>query len=74
MEVLDLHGKTITNKIKTHWLEKISPQDLVLIPGDISWAMTLEEAIVDLLWLDALPGTKLLLKGIMTTGGALFQK
>jgi len=31
------------NKIKTHWLEKISPQDLVLIPGDISWAMTLEE-------------------------------
>jgi hypothetical protein len=36
---------------------------LVLIPGDISWATHLEDALVDLRFLDALPGTKLLLKG-----------
>ncbi len=50
-------------KIKAHWLECIHPEDLVLIPGDISWARTLAEAQIDLDWIHQLPGTKLLLKG-----------
>ncbi len=50
-------------KIKDNWLTFIRPEDLVLIPGDISWAMTLEEAKVDLSWIDNLPGVKLILKG-----------
>ena len=50
-------------KIKSNWLECIRPEDLVLIPGDISWAMTLEAAKIDLEWIDELPGTKLLLRG-----------
>ena len=50
-------------KIKKNWLEVIQPNDLILIPGDISWAMTLETAKTDLLWIHELPGTKLLLKG-----------
>ncbi len=50
-------------KIEKHWLSCVQKDDLVLIPGDISWAMTLEEALTDLLWIDRLPGTKLLLKG-----------
>ena len=52
-----------TEKIEKHWRELISPDDLVLVPGDISWAMRLDDALVDLRWIDALPGTKVLIKG-----------
>jgi predicted phosphohydrolase len=50
-------------KIKEYWLEHVSEEDTVLIPGDISWATTFEEAKIDLKWIDDLPGKKLLLRG-----------
>ena len=50
-------------KIRTHWLEQISPDDLVLLPGDISWAMHPEQAKIDLDWIHALPGTKVMIRG-----------
>lgn len=50
-------------KIEEHWRAKIHKEDLVLLAGDLSWAMRLEEALPDLLWVDALPGTKVLIKG-----------
>lgn len=50
-------------KIKQSWLEHVTDDDTVLIPGDISWATTFEDAKVDLAWIDALPGKKLLLRG-----------
>ncbi len=50
-------------KIKTNWEETVGKDDLVIIAGDISWAMHLSEASADLLWLAELPGTKLLVKG-----------
>lgn len=52
-----------TEKIQHHWKENIQAEDLVLIAGDISWAMRIEDAIPDLQWIDQLPGTKLLLRG-----------
>jgi predicted phosphohydrolase len=50
-------------KIEQSWREKIGTEDLVLIAGDISWGMRLEEAILDLQWIDKLPGTKVIIKG-----------
>ena len=50
-------------KIIKNWKEKISDEDLVLIPGDISWALRLEEAAFDLELLDKLPGKKVFIKG-----------
>ena len=50
-------------KIEKHWREMVAPTDLVLIPGDISWAMTLEEVLPDFQWIDRLPGTKVMIKG-----------
>jgi len=50
-------------KIAENWRRVITPDDLVLIAGDISWALKLEEAVPDLLWIHALPGTKVMLKG-----------
>ncbi len=51
------------DKIKTNFEKKIKNEDLVLIPGDISWASKFEQALIDLKWLDNLPGQKLILKG-----------
>jgi predicted phosphohydrolase len=50
-------------KIKKNWVEKIHEEDLVLIAGDISWALHLEDALVDLRWISDLPGTKVISKG-----------
>jgi|SoiMethySBSTD1v2_1073268.scaffolds.fasta_scaffold517208_3 predicted phosphohydrolase len=50
-------------KIEKAWRERVGERDLVLVPGDVSWAMTLEQARADLEFLGGLPGTKVLLKG-----------
>lgn len=50
-------------KIKAQWEEQIEEKDLVLLPGDISWGKTFEEALPDLEWIDHLPGTKVMIKG-----------
>lgn len=44
-------------------LGALSPEDTVVLCGDISWGMSLPEARADLAFLDALPGRKLILKG-----------
>jgi uncharacterized protein len=45
------------------WRRVVADDDLVLVAGDISWAMRFEEARVDLEAIAALPGTKVLLRG-----------
>ncbi len=50
-------------QIARDWRERVTDEDLVLMPGDLSWARDLEEAEEDLCWLDALPGTKVLIRG-----------
>jgi predicted phosphohydrolase len=63
MSVFGPEWENYTNKIEKYWRESISNEDLILIPGDISWAMHPEEAKIDLEWIGSLPGTKVLLKG-----------
>ncbi|EPZ48881.1 metallophosphoesterase [Alicyclobacillus acidoterrestris] len=63
---MDVFGDTWTNhteQIRQHWTATISPSDTVLIPGDISWAMTLDEAAPDLQWVSELPGKKVMIRG-----------
>lgn len=50
-------------KIEQHWSAVVGEGDTVLLPGDLSWAMTEEEAQEDLDFLAALPGKKVLLRG-----------
>lgn len=45
------------------WRKVVRDDDLVLIPGDISWAMRLAEALIDLNAIAVLPGEKVLLRG-----------
>lgn len=50
-------------KIKTDWLQKVNDKDLVILPGDFSWAMYLKDTYEDFKYLNGLPGKKILLKG-----------
>lgn len=52
-----------TQKIKQNWLLLVRPEDIVVIPGDISWAKKFEQAKADLQWIHHLPGTKIILRG-----------
>ena len=52
-----------SEKIKENWLQNVEPQDTVILPGDFSWGMSFEEVYQDFVFLNALPGTKILSKG-----------
>jgi uncharacterized protein len=45
------------------WREVVAPEDIVIVAGDISWALRLPEAMADLEDIAALPGQKILLRG-----------
>jgi len=63
MEVFGRRWAGYTEKLIRNWSRLVAPGDNVVIPGDISWATTLEEALPDLTLIDSLPGTKYLMKG-----------
>ena len=50
-------------RIEKNWRRLVAPKDTVVLAGDTSWAMKLEEAAPDFAFLQSLPGEKLLLKG-----------
>ncbi|MBQ9826356.1 MAG: metallophosphoesterase, partial [Firmicutes bacterium] len=50
-------------RLRDVWLRLVEPEDTVIVAGDISWALRLQQALADLAWLDSLPGTKLLVRG-----------
>ena len=50
-------------RIAESWRSQVKPEDAVLIPGDISWAMTLDQARADLQEIGRLPGRKVLIRG-----------
>ena len=63
MDVFGSRWQSYTEKIEKNWRAIVSDEDTVIIPGDISWAMSLEEAATDFAFIDALPGKKLIGKG-----------
>jgi predicted phosphohydrolase len=50
-------------RIKENWINTVKDGDTVVIAGDVSWGMTFDEAKEDLLFLNSLPGKKIILKG-----------
>ncbi|MBQ4562391.1 MAG: metallophosphoesterase [Clostridia bacterium] len=63
MDIFGSRWKDHTDRIRQEWEAVVSPDDTVVIPGDISWGMNFEEAREDFLFLDSLPGHKLISKG-----------
>ena len=60
MDVFGSRWQGYTEKICKNWRAIVSPADTVILPGDISWAMSLGQAKEDFALLDALPGKKLI--------------
>lgn len=63
---MDVFGGNWVNfeaHLKEYWEYMVRPEDTVVVPGDISWAMTVEEAKADFHFLHRLPGEKILMKG-----------
>lgn len=52
-----------TNRIRDAWHERIKPDDIVLLPGDLSWAHHPRDIQPDVAWLTTLPGRKVLARG-----------
>ena len=50
-------------KIRKNWSAVVTEEDTVIVPGDISWALKLEDALEDFRFLESLPGKKLIGKG-----------
>ncbi len=50
-------------RLEKNWCKVVSDKDTVVIPGDISWAMSFAEAEKDFAFLHSLPGQKLIMKG-----------
>lgn len=63
MDIFGGNWENYFDKIKESWDKKVSEEDLVLICGDISWAMKLEEAIPDIQLISSLKGKKVFIRG-----------
>ena len=50
-------------RLAENWTGSVGPSDSVVIPGDISWGLDINETLPDLRFIDELPGTKYILKG-----------
>lgn len=63
MSLFGEHWERHFERVSEDWRSRVDPEDAVLIPGDISWAMQLEQAVPDLRAIGELPGRKVLCKG-----------
>lgn len=63
MEVFGEDWKDHPARMAAAWDRSVEDEDTVLLPGDLSWAMTLDGASDDLGWIGDRPGRKLILRG-----------
>ena len=58
------HGwQDYEKRLEENWRLLVRDEDTVVLPGDISWGMTMQQSLPDLQFLDRLPGQKIILKG-----------
>lgn len=63
MDIFGQKWQGYMEKIRADWNDKVSEEDVVLVAGDISWAMKLDDAIIDIKTLEDLPGKKVFIRG-----------
>lgn len=63
MDVFGPHWENHFERISASWRDKVAAEDVVLLPGDLTWAMRLEDAMEDLRRVGELPGRKIILRG-----------
>ena len=62
---MDIFGgwKNYMQRLEENWRAVVGQEDTVVIPGDVSWGMSMNEAKADFAFLHSLPGKKILMKG-----------
>lgn len=62
---MDIFGgwQDYVSRLEKNWKKIVDPEDTVVIPGDISWALNLPDTKSDFEFLNSLPGTKIISKG-----------
>ncbi len=62
---MDIFGgwNDYVERLEKNWRNVVTERDTVVIPGDISWAMSFDAAKKDFQFLNSLPGEKIILKG-----------
>jgi hypothetical protein len=63
MDIFGSHWTNHAQRIAAAWQARVRPEDWVLVAGDISWAMKIDDALLDLHWIAALPGRTVLIRG-----------
>jgi predicted phosphohydrolase len=63
MDVFGSRWANYMERLESNWRAVVSQEDTVLMPGDISWATYLEDAVADFEFIDSLPGNKIISKG-----------
>lgn len=63
MDVFGISWADHDERLYANWIETVGPGDTVIICGDISWGLKLDEAMADLRFIEALPGKKIITKG-----------
>lgn len=63
MDIFGGNWENYTEKIQDNWEKTVSEDDLVLIAGDISWAMKIDETKKDFDYIGNLPGKKVIIRG-----------
>lgn len=64
MDVFGDRWQDYVQKLETNWKECVKEEDTVVIPGDISWGMNLNQSLADFAFINSLPGKeKIILKG-----------
>ena len=63
MDIFGENWEKHEEKIKKDWISKVKKEDTVILAGDFSWAMKLEDALPDFQYINELPGKKIMLKG-----------
>jgi len=63
---MDIFGDRWSNymdRLQEEWKSTVGDEDYVIVPGDISWATYLDEAVADFKFINELPGKKIISKG-----------
>ncbi len=63
MDIFGNRWNDYAKKLDNGWRKVVTDKDTVVIAGDVSWGISLEEAKKDLLYIDSLPGNKIISKG-----------
>lgn len=63
MDIFGSQWENHAERLKENWIKTVTDEDIVIIPGDISWALVKDEAYKDIEWIHNLPGKKVITKG-----------